>query len=76
MNGAKSIPESPAMGITAPEKRVILSMGGKGRVGKTCVMTGPAEWVPGERHSSQALGPGHGEQVAGIADALLRWSGA
>ena len=31
-------------GIPAPEKRVILSMGGKGGVGKTCVMTGLAEW--------------------------------
>jgi hypothetical protein len=44
MNGAKSIPESPAMGAPAPEKRVILSMGGKGGVGKTCVMAGLAEW--------------------------------
>jgi MinD-like ATPase involved in chromosome partitioning or flagellar assembly len=26
------------------EKRIILSMGGKGGVGKTSVMTGPAEW--------------------------------
>src|SRR5688572_26503954 len=26
------------------EKRVILSMGGKGGVGKTCFMTGLAEW--------------------------------
>jgi hypothetical protein len=33
MNGAKSIGESPAMGIPAPEKRVILSMGGKGGAG-------------------------------------------
>src|SRR6202453_3115833 len=44
MNGAKSIPESLAMRLPAPEKRVILSMGGKGGVGKTCVMTGLAEW--------------------------------
>ena len=44
MNGAKSIPESPAAGIPAPEKRVILSMGGKGGVGKTSIMTGLAEW--------------------------------
>jgi hypothetical protein len=29
---------------TAPRKRVILSMGGKGGVGKTNVMTGLAEW--------------------------------
>ena len=29
---------------TAPRKRVILSMGGKGGVGKTNVMTGVAEW--------------------------------
>ena len=33
MNDAKSIQESPAMGLPAPEKRVILSMGGKGGVG-------------------------------------------
>ena len=26
------------------EKRVILSMGGKGGVGKTCIMAGLAEW--------------------------------
>ena len=36
--GAKQTPE------TAPRKRVILSMGGKGGVGKTNVMTGLAEW--------------------------------
>ena len=30
--------------VAAPEKRVILSMGGKGGVGKTSVMTGLAEW--------------------------------
>ena len=36
--GAKSTPE------TASRKRVIMSMGGKGGVGKTNVMTGLAEW--------------------------------
>jgi len=43
MSSAKIIPELPA---TAPavEKRVILSMGGKGGVGKTSVVTGLAEW--------------------------------
>ena len=30
--------------VGPPTKRVILSMGGKGEVGKTCVMTGLAEW--------------------------------
>src|ERR1700743_2571617 len=30
--------------VAAVEKRVILSMGGKGGVGKTSVMTGLAEW--------------------------------
>lgn len=30
--------------VNAPRKRVILSMGGKGGVGKTSVMTGLAEW--------------------------------
>ncbi len=33
MNGTKSTSESPAAGIPAVEKRVILSMGGKGGVG-------------------------------------------
>src|SRR5258708_39862589 len=36
-----NIPESP---VAAVEKRIILSMGGKGGVGKTSVMTGLAEW--------------------------------
>jgi hypothetical protein len=44
MNIAKSTLESPAAGITAVGKRVILSMGGKGGVGKTSVITGLAEW--------------------------------
>jgi len=43
MSNAKSIPESPAA-ASAVEKRVILSMGGKGGVGKTSVMTALAEW--------------------------------
>ena len=30
--------------VVAAEKRVILSMGGKGGVGKTSVMAGLAEW--------------------------------
>jgi MinD-like ATPase involved in chromosome partitioning or flagellar assembly len=33
----------------APRKRVILSMGGKGGVGKTNVMTGLAEWYQEQR---------------------------
>lgn len=44
----RDIPEPPAeqaAGVAArPQKRVILSMGGKGGVGKTSVMTGLAEW--------------------------------
>ena len=43
MSSAKNIPESPAA-APAVEKRVVLSMGGKGGVGKTSVMTGLAEW--------------------------------
>src|ERR1700722_3365904 len=43
MSSAKNSPESPA-GAAIVEKRVILSMGGKGGVGKTSVMTGLAEW--------------------------------
>ena len=44
MNGTKTISNSPAARIPVVEKRVILSMGGKGGVGKTSVMTGLAEW--------------------------------
>ena len=40
----ENISESSAAGIPAVRKRVILSMGGKGGVGKTSVMTGLAEW--------------------------------
>src|SRR6204780_2459554 len=43
MSSAKNIPESPAA-APAVEKRVVLSMGGKGGVGKTSIMTGLAEW--------------------------------
>ena len=58
MSSAKNIPESPAA-APAVEKRVVLSMGGKGGVGKTSLMTGLAEWVPGEQHSGQAARPRH-----------------
>jgi hypothetical protein len=44
MSDMKTIPESPVAGIPAAGKRVILSMGGKGGVGKTSVMAGLAEW--------------------------------
>ena len=44
MADMKSIPESPAARIPVAQKRVILSMGGKGGVGKTSVMAGLAEW--------------------------------
>jgi hypothetical protein len=43
MSSAKNIRESSAA-APAVEKRVVLSMGGKGGVGKTSVMTGSAEW--------------------------------
>ena len=36
--------ETEAAKVGQPTKRVILSMGGKGGVGKTSVMTGLAEW--------------------------------
>ena len=36
--------ERTGTAVAAAEKRVILSMGGKGGVGKTSVMTGLAEW--------------------------------
>ena len=44
MNGTKTISNSPAARKPAVGKRVILSMGGKGGVGKTSVMAGLAEW--------------------------------
>ena len=44
MNDLKTIPESLVARVPVAEKRVILSMGGKGGVGKTSVMTGLAEW--------------------------------
>jgi len=44
MNGTKTISNSPAARIPAVGKRVILSMGGKGGVGKTSVMASLAEW--------------------------------
>src|SRR5271156_1452488 len=40
----KSAKEERTGTAVAAEKRVILSMGGKGGVGKTSVMTGLAEW--------------------------------
>src|ERR1044072_3580229 len=40
----KAAPAAQPSTETAPRKRVILSMGGKGGVGKTNVMTGLAEW--------------------------------
>lgn len=42
MSGVPSAAEVPFE--SGARKRVILSMGGKGGVGKTCIMTGLAEW--------------------------------
>jgi MinD-like ATPase involved in chromosome partitioning or flagellar assembly len=41
---SKTKTERAGPAVAAAEKRVILSMGGKGGVGKTSVMTGLAEW--------------------------------
>jgi MinD-like ATPase involved in chromosome partitioning or flagellar assembly len=41
---SKTKTERAGAAVAAAEKRVILSMGGKGGVGKTSVMTGLAEW--------------------------------
>jgi MinD-like ATPase involved in chromosome partitioning or flagellar assembly len=41
---SKTKTERTGAAVAAAEKRVILSMGGKGGVGKTSVMTGLAEW--------------------------------
>ncbi|MDE3196544.1 MAG: hypothetical protein KGN84_09385, partial [Acidobacteriota bacterium] len=44
-NGAKCARAEPKRGAVTPAlKRVVFSMGGKGGVGKTSVMTGLAEW--------------------------------
>jgi MinD-like ATPase involved in chromosome partitioning or flagellar assembly len=48
MSSTKNMPEALAA-AHALEKRVILSMGGKGGVGKTSVMTGLAEWFQENR---------------------------
>src|SRR5438046_9659562 len=47
MGNAKRASDSGEVNVAAitVEKRVILSMGGKGGVGKTSVMAGLAEWV-------------------------------
>ena len=44
MSNTTNLLESPAAKVASTNKRVILSMGGKGGVGKTSVMTGLAEW--------------------------------
>jgi len=44
MTSAKKLQDSLTATNALAEKRVILSMGGKGGVGKTSVMTGLAEW--------------------------------
>ena len=44
MTVTKKLQDLPNATNAAAEKRVILSMGGKGGVGKTSVMTGLAEW--------------------------------
>ena len=44
MNETKTAPAPKTMAVPVAEKRVILSMGGKGGVGKTSIMTGLAEW--------------------------------
>jgi len=41
---SKTKTERAGAAVAAAEKRVVLSMGGKGGVGKTSVMTGLAEW--------------------------------
>jgi len=44
MTVTKKLQDLPSATTAAAEKRVILTMGGKGGVGKTSVMTGLAEW--------------------------------
>lgn len=75
MDGKQSISDSPAERAPVARKRVILSMGGKGGVGKTSVMSGLAEF-PGEFDSGQAAGSGHRKQGTRVVDPFLRRSGA
>ena len=44
MTSAKKLQEAPTAAVSVATKRVILSMGGKGGVGKTTVIAGLAEW--------------------------------
>jgi len=62
---------------TAPpgaEKRVILSMGGKGGVGKTSFMTALAEWFDANEVPVKLLDLDVENKAAWIAHALLRRS--
>jgi MinD-like ATPase involved in chromosome partitioning or flagellar assembly len=45
MNKSQTLDTSDPSTATAASKRIILSMGGKGGVGKTSIMTGLAEWL-------------------------------
>ena len=62
--------------VPVAEKRVILSMGGKGGVGKTSVMTGLAEWFQENSIPVKLLDLDTENKARGIADAFLRRSGA
>ena len=53
------------------EKRVILSMGGKGGVGKTSVMTGLAEWFGVDAESLAAYNGYTLEDVIQPGDVLV-----
>ena len=76
MNSTKSTSESPAAGILAVEKRVILSMGGKGGVGKTSVMTGLAEWFKENGIPVKLLDLDTENKARGSLDAFLWGPGA
>ena len=62
--------EADVMAVNA-RKRVILSMGGKGGVGKTSVMVGSGGMVRCEPDSGAAARSRHGKQGARIADTLF-----
>ena len=66
-SGSESVP------LTAgASKRVILSMGGKGGVGKTSVMAGLAEWFDTNQIPVKLLESRYRKQGERIPDALFR----
>ncbi len=68
--------ESQAGTVGPRTKRVILSMGGKGGVGKTSVMAGLAEWFQENAIPVKLLDLDTENKSRGVADAFLWRAGA